>query len=323
MLPFREFFEKVFPKEWDAMKRFWRLAWRISPTITIAAWIALSIPVGIGAFVFGKWTGTTNIYNNIPAPPMSSKEPPLSNPHSPPTQPAIVQIPKTQPFRLTDNRLPPTGQTIVRNSDGANLPPESPDFNAWLLAGNVPDKAEATLPPVYAPRSPTDADKEIPVIDNLTALLTKQAEQQIGYIEDALSNWQNIFDPAKADIFFQNFADVVEQFRVTSGKTLDAAQPPFCEDDLCRIVDFARDRDKIMDLLDKDRQAWAELRKLVDVSQYDKRTTKMPSLMDGYLAATWQRLRAYKISLDWAKRELNARRRHLSQIASHDWPSGR
>jgi hypothetical protein len=64
-----EFFAKTFPQEWDAMRRFWRIAWRISRAISIMAAIGISVPAAIGAFLVGKWTGTTNIYNNISAPP--------------------------------------------------------------------------------------------------------------------------------------------------------------------------------------------------------------------------------------------------------------
>jgi hypothetical protein len=118
MVSSHEFFAKTFPREWEAMKRFWRLAWRISPIISIMAVIAISVPVATGAFIFGKWTGTTNIYNNISTPP----PPPDASASSKPITTGTITEPPKDESTLTEkpdlvsmfvrDLQPPTGFII-------------------------------------------------------------------------------------------------------------------------------------------------------------------------------------------------------------------
>jgi hypothetical protein len=60
--------KKRYPKEHRYMMRLWRASWKISPIISIGAVLILSAPAAIIGFTIGKMFGTTNIYNNIPAP---------------------------------------------------------------------------------------------------------------------------------------------------------------------------------------------------------------------------------------------------------------
>src|SRR5713226_4249628 len=74
-------------------------------------------------------------------------------PQTPASTPRAAK-PRTQPYRLSEN-----AQTIVfRDSAFIPLDPRNSEFQryqAWLSAGNRPDPAEATLPPVYAARGPS------------------------------------------------------------------------------------------------------------------------------------------------------------------------
>src|ERR1700728_731909 len=100
---------------------------------------------------------------------------------TPQDQSQKTAVSRAQPYRLTDNSLPPDQQTIVQVSDSTKISSKSDNtdfqmYKAWLAAGNKPDPVEATLPPVYAARSPSDAEKEIPILDKLYDLIHSVAD---------------------------------------------------------------------------------------------------------------------------------------------------
>jgi hypothetical protein len=64
------------PNEYDAVKRLWRMAWKISRPLTIAAIIALSIPALMIGLATGKFLGTrNNVINNFMPAPVTSNAP--------------------------------------------------------------------------------------------------------------------------------------------------------------------------------------------------------------------------------------------------------
>jgi hypothetical protein len=135
----------------------------------------------------------------------SSSSPPAASSTSQTPQPLPAQ-PRTQPYRLTNNSLPANAQIIIRVSDGAFIPPDprNADFqqySAWLTAGYAPDRVEATLDRIYAPRSPNEAEREIPIVDKLVDILQNEARPS----QDGVGDWQEAFDVEKSGMACTRF----------------------------------------------------------------------------------------------------------------------
>jgi hypothetical protein len=155
-----EFFAKTFPQEWDAMRRFWRIAWRISRAISIMAVIGISVPAAIGAFLVGKWAGTTNIYNNISAPP----PPPDASASSKPITTGTIAEPPKDEGTLTErpdlismfvrDLQPPTGFIVYgcTEYDRTNVK----ETTYYKIIGDV--TANSKFLSFYIPRSPSSFD---------------------------------------------------------------------------------------------------------------------------------------------------------------------
>lgn len=237
-----------------------------------------------------------------------------------PSGESLSAIPQTQPFRLA-----PNGHYVIRTRDGATIPddPRNADFQvytAWLSVGNKPDPVQATLPPLYAARSPSDADKEIPIIDALSEIVRKELQPLTSNGGELLSNWQNAIDQSKSGAYLQSLSDFSRRFREANGSLSEAAQqiPQYCDDDLCVIAGFARRYDKITDLIDRARDTLSDLHKVIDSQKYnaERQRSKAPLVIGRAVEEPNLALSAYAVSLQWAKEQLSARRIELSKIAS-------
>lgn len=242
-------------------------------------------------------------------------------PSSSQSQPTQLSVPQTQPYRLTNNSLPPNAQTVIRVSDGASIPPDprNADFQiytAWLAAGYTPDPVQAVLPRTYASRSPTDADREIPIIDKLYDILQKEAQPQV---QQGFGDWRDALDADKTEAYFKALDALRDQFRIISGKLRDATQeiPQFCEDDLSVIVDPRKD-DNVTRALDKLRAILTSLRNVVDPEKFksSRQTNRFFDVLAPHLQAVGSALTAYGIWISWTERQLLDRRKELSEIAS-------
>jgi hypothetical protein len=85
-----------FAKEHRYMMRLWRASWKASRSLTGAAVAVICIAGLVIGFIFGKWAGTTNIYNNIavPAPsaPASQTKAEISNRWEPLSTQEIISL---------------------------------------------------------------------------------------------------------------------------------------------------------------------------------------------------------------------------------------
>jgi hypothetical protein len=234
-------------------------------------------------------------------------------------------IPRTQPYRLTDNGRSADKQSIVRVSDGAVIPPDPRNSDAyvyfqWLAAGNKPDPAQATLPSVYAPRSPSDADREIKMVDKLSDLLERQVRPLLSEAGSGWSNWQDALDSDKSGDYFKGLSNFRQQFVSINATILDSTKemPQFCDDDLCEIVNLQRTATAVVDAVDKFHEILSILHDVIDAEKY--RQFKNVGTVSQIIAPHQQRigspLTSYEVELSWAEQRLKERRRELSEIAS-------
>ena len=66
---------------------------------------------------------------------------------------ACIGTAQAAPYQLTNNNLAADAQTILRESDGASIPPDprnadDQNYLQWLAAGNTPDPAPAAPAPI-------------------------------------------------------------------------------------------------------------------------------------------------------------------------------
>ena len=123
------------------------------------------------------------------------------------------------------------GRLSLPNSRNADFQ----QYSAWLAAGYAPDPVEATLDRTYAPRSPNEAEREIPIVDRLVERLQKEARP----LGNGVGDWQEVFDAAKRNAYFRSLDAFRERFLTVNAKLNDLTHEvqKFCDDDLCVIVD--------------------------------------------------------------------------------------
>jgi len=247
--------------------------------------------------------------------------------------------PRRQPYRMTDNALPTDRQGIVRVSDGTSIPPDSQNadfqiYTAWLEAGNKPDPKEATLAPVYAARSPSDADKEIPVVDQLYNFIHDNSESLPKRGQELLQKWFIVMGDADQIASYKAELDkfAYEVMRVNN-KILDMARQsgPYCANDLCLIVAdatkinnelitsigrFEIALDSISPVVDREKytKTFLTIRKDTDVSEILAQS-RFRDIVAPYMERPNHLLIAYTVWVSWAQRLLLERRDQLS-IAS-------
>jgi hypothetical protein len=304
--------------------------------------IAVGFVLGGGIISVGLWREA-----KMPLP-EATTVPDLKGDASQPTTPAKptsapAAIPRAQPYRMTNNHLRPDRQAIVRVSDNATISLDKNDadfkiYIAWLAANNMPDPAEATLAPVYAARSPSDAEKEIPIVDKLYELIHTSAAPLPEKGVDLIRGWsviiayddQSASYTREADKFFYGLQEV-------NNKIIAMARDnqAYCANDLCAIVGGASKNDFDLILaIGEFEIAFNSLSSVIDRDKYVKNS--LPSLTPDdpdFLTKTvnWghfrdllslrverinQLLTAYGVWVAWAEHELLERRDQLSKIAS-------
>jgi hypothetical protein len=169
--------------------------------------IAVGFILGAGIISVGLWREAKMPLIEATADPNAAQP---TTPAEPSSSPAA--IPRTQPYRMTNNHLRPDRQAVIRPSDNATISPDkdNADFKiyiAWLAAKNMPDPVEATLAPVYAARSPSDAEKEIPIVDKLYDLIHTGAAPLPEKGADLVRGWSAIIAFADESSSYTKKAD--------------------------------------------------------------------------------------------------------------------
>jgi hypothetical protein len=114
------------------------------------------------------------------------------------------------------------------------------------LAANISDnvaqtrdlsKKETTNETVYAARVPSDADREILIIDQLYGIVRNDMRQQYEKGLNILSRWKEAFDDGKSTSYLTSLSDFSASVRMTNKTIWDIIQsnPQYCENDLCNI----------------------------------------------------------------------------------------
>lgn len=232
---------------------------------------------------------------------------------------ALAPIPLRQPYRLTNNNLPATAQSIFRVSDNAYLPPANNEFLAWLRAGNIPDQMQATLPAVYAARSPYDANREIPIIDKLSETLRREAEPLLQ--NNLVGNWPDAFEIDKSPAYFDALTAYHDQFVKTNAELAEMTQqiPQFCDDDLCVIVDTSKSDDAAQAIANF-KNLLTKVRNVIDFDKFTstRKNNQFSDVLEPQFESFANSMTAYRIWVFWAERQLSYRRNQLSQIASRE-----
>jgi len=229
-----------------------------------------------------------------------------------------------QPYRLTTNNLGIEAQPIIRNIDGATIPADQRNgdfriYKSWLAVGNKPDPPTATLPRKYAPRSPSDADREIKIIDQIDDILRVEAPAGLQMATSIANDWPNAVNPEKLESFAQAFAEARASIEKTTSKLRDVTSqvPQFCENDLCLIVDIQNNL-TVIDAINKIQLIFAEISGVVDPIKLknSQQTSRFIDVLAPHLQAAHDPFSAYETWIVWTRQQLQKRRIQLSEIAS-------
>lgn len=255
------------------------------------------------------------------------------------TTTALPAALRRQPYRMTDNALPADQQDIVRVSDGAHIPsdPKNTDFKiyiTWIEAGNKPDPKEATLAPVYAARSPSDADKEIPIVDQIYDFIRDNSESLPQRGQELLQKWFMVMGDADQIASYKAELDkFAYEFMRVNDKILAMARQsgPYCLNDLCLIVsDATKNNFDLINSIGRFENALDSLSPVVDREKYTKNyltikkdadineivtRSHFSEIVAPYIEPPNRLLAAYRIWVSWVQRLLLERRDQLS-IAS-------
>jgi len=254
---------------------------------------------------------------------------------------ATVAIPRTQPYRMTKNNLPADRQTIIRVSDGANISPDpgNADFqiySLWLSAKNMPDPAEATLAPLYAPRSPGDADKEIPFVDQLYNFVRSNPASMPSKGQELLRKWTAAISYTDQSASYTKEVDkFFYELHGANNKLIAMARESdqYCSNDLCVIVaDADKHTKEFIEAIGNFENAFNSLSKIIDRTQYPDGYLKFSAAPESAAGASKRAnfaeiltphverinrlLVVYGIWVSWVEYRLLERRDQLSKIAS-------
>jgi hypothetical protein len=239
----------------------------------------------------------------------------LNNPQS-----KVEAKPQTQPYRLTNNLLPPDAQTIIRVRDGANIPSDSRNANfqrysAWLSAGNNPDPVEAILPRKYAPRSPSDADKEIQIIDDLRKMVMTQADI-VSSEAGVINRWTFAFDADQGKKYFSELSTLQTKLQTAQIQVFDKAEqvPVYYENDLSITLDPLR-TPKILEKLRNFESILRRANTVIDPHKFQQSAGDFTPVIGPQLTDMGTSMGAYSDNIQEALLRLDQRRHQLSEIA--------
>ena len=177
----------------------------------------------------------------------------------------------------------------------------------------------ANLNHTYPARSPTEADKEIGVINRLIDILQKEAAHQFQEGLDIISNWQDAFDDQKNINYVQSLSAFHDKVRETNGRIWNLAQVNetyFCKNDICDIVD-PRNNDNVAVAFDNFSVFLDHLKSITDVDKFNR--YRGTSIVGDVAAPEIDRVRdqlsRYRNWIAEVESELISRRKSLSEIA--------
>jgi hypothetical protein len=151
-------------------------------------------------------------------------------------------------------------------------PPSAPQ-NPPTLTQTAPPPGQLAAPiePAkegYAARSPHDAGREIPIIDQISDLLRDEMDPQAEEGKKIAEHWRDAFNASKTEAYFQQLTDYQTRVARSDQKLLAIVQkvPPFCTNDLCEILGV-RQGDAVVRVFGKFQKVLASIRDIADLDK--------------------------------------------------------
>jgi hypothetical protein len=183
-------------------------------------------------------------------------------------------------------------------------------------------------PPPLATRAPGDADREIPVLDEIYNVITTEAAPQPQEGTTLVGTWLAALQEGKGDDYLSRLAEFRSRVTKVDNDIVQAVlkRQIYCANDLCEILG-ARPGDGVANAIDRFRNLFAGFYKMADPNKTKEirpphlglgggAYNDVSTLLDPHLKPVYDALNVYQNWVSSTTNKLVARREELSKIAS-------